>query len=136
MTHLLTGFMATVCLLSLGGKKRWKRLQTFSLGLGLAGVHLFPALTMMDLVDSQDWTDGEHLDWRRNFIITIVGSIRYGLDFDPYHWVIPGIVLLLGLASIAKPAPMSRAYWLLGPSRCSWQAGAPIHFGACCRPCR
>ena len=137
LTHVLTGFITIICLVALGREGFWQRARSLALAAGLAGIYLYPALTMMGLIDSQAWVSGEHLDWWRNFVFPVWGSIRFGLDLDPYHWGIPSIALMLGVAAAVSRQSSSRgllAVWGLAMFMASelsyplWALLGPLEF--------
>ncbi len=137
MTHILTGFVAMICTLALGREGLRLRFRSLAFALALAAVYLYPAFMLMDVIESRAWLEGDHLDWRRNFVFPVLGSIRYGFKLDLYHWGIPAIALALGLvAAWARESSSHRllAVWgaaMFMASELSyplWAAFPPLEF--------
>lgn len=65
------------------------------LGLGLASFFIYPAISQLHLINPSGWTDGVNFDWRRAFILPLVGHFKYGDRWFSIQWPFALLALLM-----------------------------------------
>jgi len=106
MTHIVSGMVVIICTSFMtlahihpspkGWKISWQPIiswfSSVALGLGLAMVYLFPALTSMDLVASEKWTKAYPPN--DAFAFPTITYFLFGMRWFTFQWVVPSVSLL------------------------------------------
>ncbi len=110
-THQLVAFMALITLPAIflpgivqKAHGAWSRAIGWGLsccvGLLLSGWHIYTAMTTMNLIQTDDWFEPFHCDWRNSFITPVATVFIHGMRWTGIQWGIGGLALLLLGATI------------------------------------
>ena len=109
LSHILTAFM---CLLVLGLERLFRSIGqrdprvliywslSVILGLGMAAFYFLPAFLTRDWVSPEGWFQVDVLDWRNSFAFPILSSWFWGIHWMNVQWIHPGLLMMIGLASV------------------------------------